>query len=213
MIAKEQKQPFTFQFTSLANQKNSPDHIFCHFYFLPCSHGNTVVWQFLNEQANSASTWQGLTAPSSVATTVMSALSTRLDTSTQAIATETPSSPSSPASHSDGLSTGAQAGIGVGIGVVVLAMLGGLILLWRRSRKRKMGSQTHTHDTDKHGWSWGPQAAQKSLPPGHNVSPWQQTTPVSELQGNDRIAELPSSGKPRQKPAELQGRTRVTELP
>jgi hypothetical protein len=55
---------------------NASDLIFCHFYFYPFDTGNTVRWQMLNERGDKVETWSAANAPTSVTTTLKSALST-----------------------------------------------------------------------------------------------------------------------------------------
>ncbi|KAJ9635449.1 hypothetical protein H2199_008452 [Coniosporium tulheliwenetii] len=67
--------PVTYQFDTPANRSDG-ERIFCHMTFQPSTLGNTVVWEFLNEAAEVATTWTAdspSSAPESRRSSAMSA--------------------------------------------------------------------------------------------------------------------------------------------
>ena len=223
IVAKNQGQPLTYEFNSQAYQSNSSDLIYCHMYFIPSSYGNTIVWQFLNTQGDEIKTWHGLSAPSSVSTTITSAQetsSTGTITSTSALSTSKTSpssSASSTAASSGGLSTGASAGIGVGVAVGVLALVGALIFFFWRKRSNKKKTEAANPPPNYQSPEYQsaqphyqePQYSQPGTGYGQAPAPWQQPPPMQDVGAGYGGApqhyqvptsELSASNSTRQKP-------------
>ena len=152
-------------------------------WFSPSSHGNTVVWRYINYPRESAVTWSGNEAPTSVLSTVTSVVTTSITSKKSHTTTYHASPPSSSTSTStqspvatsagNKLTPGASAGIGVGVAIGVLLIAGALLLLWRNKRKVRESA-----------WNYPPQYP----PPAHEKptgfqeqSEMHQSPPVRDM--------------------------------
>ncbi|EON66370.1 hypothetical protein W97_05467 [Coniosporium apollinis CBS 100218] len=73
--------PVTYQFDTPANRSDG-ERIFCHMTFEPSTLGNTVVWEFLNEAAEVATTWTADSPSSAPGSRSISTMSTGSNTVT-----------------------------------------------------------------------------------------------------------------------------------
>ncbi|KXJ89533.1 hypothetical protein Micbo1qcDRAFT_13016 [Microdochium bolleyi] len=227
------KSPATYKFTETALQQSSFDLTFCHFYFDPSLHGNTVVFQYDNKPLAKPVTWSaGAATASSSTKSSSSSTSTATSSTTTASTTNGLSSPtvSLPApttptptdagpasaqgsSSGGGLSAGASAGIGVGVGLGVIgaAAVAAFFLVRRRRRSRK---QALAPPTDQPGPYEVPGSMQQPYTDGGGgTSPYyssQQGTPKTTY--HDSMYHQQPAAAPAA-PAELQGGHRPTELP
>ena len=183
LVEKNQGQPFTYQFTNEASQRNSSDSIFCHFYFSPSTMGNTVVWEFLNQAGPDIRTWEGPPTPSSSTSTSSAVRTTTTVIPTHPKPTSSPTSTTS--SSGGGLSTGASAGIGVGVGIAVLAIVAALFFFLRRSKPKQNPEQ----DTQWHQYS----PTVVDYKHGYQANSNRAPTFRSEVDGNPAPVELGGS--------------------
>jgi hypothetical protein len=132
IVAKLAPPPLTYQFTTTANAASDADLVFCHFFFVNATMGNTVTWQFVNEAGDKAVTFS---APPTAAASTSRTSTTLVPTTSATSAPVSPSTSSPASSASSSLSSGARAGIGVGV-VIAAMLLVGCVVLFFASRRR-----------------------------------------------------------------------------
>ncbi|KAH7018204.1 uncharacterized protein B0I36DRAFT_335491 [Microdochium trichocladiopsis] len=166
---RDKRPPITYTFDQTAIQQSAFDLTFCHFYFSPSKHGNTIVFQYDNKPLAKPVTWSAGSVSSSATSSsgVSSTASSTASSSSSAAATSAtsdlpaisasntpPANPTGGASAvadsgSTGLPAGTSAGIGVGValGVLLVAGVAGF-LLWRRRRKTQRQQQQQSTDSN-----------------------------------------------------------------
>ena len=183
--------------------KNATDEVFCHLYFSPSKHGNTVRWRYISQQGPSSVTWalpdSDANTVSMTVTTGVSVPLTSLDagsTASQGAGHGQAQANQKTGSSSAGsrLSVGATAGIGVGVAIGVLLVAAGAFTIFWRRRRRTADQQPAAQPYQQHEVSpvW-PQPQQKSPYFGQPAYAPPQVPVMQEIGDGSHPVELSTS--------------------